>query len=65
MLFNLNNVMCHAFAIIKHMPPTIDLPSNDLRANELSNDQLLDDQGEVQTTSKMKTCNDVDSKNTN
>jgi hypothetical protein len=57
--------MCHAFAIIKHMPPTIDLPSNDLRANELSNDQLLDDQGEVQTTSKMKTCNDVDSKNTN
>jgi hypothetical protein len=46
------------------MPPTIDLPSNDSRSIELPNDQLLDDQGEVQTT-KMKACNDVDSKNTN
>jgi len=42
------------------MPPTIDLPSNDSRSNELPNDQ-----GEVQITSKMKPCNDVNSKNTN
>jgi hypothetical protein len=47
------------------MPPTIDLPSNDSRSNELPNDQPLDDQGEVQITSKMKPCNDANSKNTN
>jgi hypothetical protein len=47
------------------MSPIINLPSNDSRSIKLPNDQLLDDQGEVQTTSKMKTCSDVNSKNTN